>query len=113
MFSAWLSRKKPSRKQIIIAGASLQALIWLPLMLLPMLYRDAAVAIIIGCIVLYHASGSMVVPQWSSLMGELVPERRRGRYFALRTRFTSVAAFVALIGAGVILYGAVRFSVYL
>ena len=104
MFSAWLSRKKPSRKQIIIVGASLQALIWLPLMLLPMLYRDAAVAIIIGCIVLYHASGSMVVPQWSSLMGELVPERRRGRYFALRTRFTSVAAFVALIGAGVILY---------
>jgi len=104
LFSAWLSRKSPTRKQIIVTGASLQALIWLPLMLLPMLYREAAVAIIIGCIVLYHASGSLVIPQWSSLMGELVPERRRGRYFALRTRFTSVAAFVALISAGVVLY---------
>lgn len=104
LFSAWLSHHKPSRKQIIIFGAALQALIWLPLILLPVLFRDAAVVIIIGCIVLYHAAGSMVVPQWSSMMGDLVPEKRRGRYFALRTRYTSVANFLSLVTAGVVLH---------
>jgi MFS family permease len=73
------------------------------LILLPTLFRDAAVVIIIVCIVWYHAAGSLVAPQWSSLMGDLVPERRRGRYFALRTRYTSVATFVALVSAGLVL----------
>ncbi len=104
LFSAWLSHHKPSRKQVIIFGASLQAVIWLPLMLLPVLFREAAVVIIIGCIVLYHAAGSVVIPQWSSMMGDLVPERRRGRYFALRTRYTSVATFLALVTAGLVLH---------
>ena len=104
LFSAWLGHKQLSRKQIILSGAVMQAFLWLPLMLLPAMFREAAVAIIIGCIVLYHAAGSVVAPQWSSLMGDLVPEKRRGRYFALRTRYTSVATFLALITAGLVLH---------
>jgi len=37
-------------------------------------------------------------------MGDLVPERRRGRYFARRTALASLTAFTALVCAGVVLY---------
>jgi len=104
LISAWISHKGPTRRQVILTGATLQAIVWLPLMLLPMLFDDMAVPLIILFVVMFHATGSMVVPQWSSLMGDLVPERRRGRYFALRTRYTSIATFTALIAGGVILH---------
>jgi len=104
LLSAWISHKGPTRRQVIITGAALQAFIWLPLLLLPIFFRDNAVSLIILFVVIFHASGSVVIPQWSSLMGDLVPERRRGRYFALRTRYTSVATFVALITGGIILH---------
>jgi len=35
----------------------------------------------------------------------LVPEARRGRFFALRTRLSSFATFAALLGAGALLHG--------
>lgn len=104
LFSAWLSHKGPTRREVILFGASTQALIWLPLLLLPMLFPEFSVVLVIGCIVLFHAAGSLVVPQWSSLMGDLVPERRRGRYFAMRTRYTSFTVFFALIFGGLVLY---------
>ncbi|NJN52683.1 MAG: MFS transporter [Gammaproteobacteria bacterium] len=49
--------------------------------------------------------GNLGSPQWGSLMGDLVPESRRGRFFAWRTRLASIASFSALIGAGFALQG--------
>lgn len=105
LLSAWLSRRTSARRRIILLGALVQALAWIPLIVLPILFSKAAVPILIICIILYHAAGSLVIPQWSSLMGDLVPEQRRGRYFAYRTRFTSISAFIALIIAGLVLHG--------
>lgn len=104
LFSVWLNHKSITRRRVILSGAGIQAMIWVPLILLPLMFPQYAVPLLIACIVVYHASGSVVIPQWSSLMGDLVPERRRGRYFAMRTRFTSVSAFCALIVAGLILH---------
>ncbi|WP_455221965.1 MFS transporter [Kaarinaea lacus] len=104
LFSAWLSHKTHNRKRVILTGASLQAFMWLPLIVLPFLFPENAVAIIIACIVAYHAASSVVIPYWSSLMGDLVPEKRRGRYFALRTRYTSISALISLIIAGLVLH---------
>jgi len=104
LFSVWLSHQSFSHKKIIIIGASVQALVWLPLIVLPLLLPQYAIIIIIISIVAYHASGSIIIPYWSSLMGDLVPENRRGRYFAMRTRYTSIAALISLIVAGVILH---------
>ncbi|WP_455375891.1 MFS transporter [Kaarinaea lacus] len=104
LLSVWISHNGPTRRQIILTGAVLQTLLLLPLMLLPVFFQDMAVPLIILFVVMFHASGSMVVPQWSSLMGDLVPERRRGRYFALRTRYTSISTFLALVVGGVVLH---------
>lgn len=103
LFSVWLSQQPVTRRQVILTGATLQAMVWLPLIVLPLLFPAHAVPLLITCIVFYHATGNLVVPHWSSLMGDLVPEQRRGRYFAKRTRYTSISAFSALIVAGIIL----------
>ncbi len=104
LFSAWLGRRVQRRMPVILTGVVLQALIWLPLMWLPILFPHQAVTWLILFAMLYFALGNLVAPQWSSLMGDLVPERRRGRFFARRTSLASITAFVSLVAAGLLLH---------
>lgn len=103
LFSSWLGRRGGKRKAIIVAGASLQALALFPLAILPLLFPDHALPILIGCAILYFCGANLAAPQWGSLIGDLVPERRRGRYFGRRTRLCSITSFLALVFAGVAL----------
>lgn len=104
LLSAWVGRLTGHRKAIILAGAGLQALAWLPIVLLPVFYRGAAIPLLIASVVLYQCGAHLAVPQWGSLMGDIVPERRRGRFFALRTRIVTLVTFVSLVSSGFILH---------
>jgi MFS family permease len=104
LFSAWLGRWTGQRKAIVLIGASVQALAWLPLIVLPILFRDYAVPLLIACVVLYHCGAHLAAPQWSSLMGDIVPDRRRGRFFALRTSIVSIVTCIALMIGGLTLH---------
>jgi MFS family permease len=53
---------------------------------------------------LYHSANNLATPQWTSIMRDLVSERRRGRYFGYRTRLTTITTFVALVACGLILH---------
>jgi len=103
LLSVALRRLVRNRRNVILFGASLQVASWLPLILLPPLFPRYALLIILGCLILFYAAGNLVTPQWTSLMGDLVPERRRGRYFAYRSRLTAITGLVALVGAGLVL----------
>jgi MFS family permease len=103
LLSAWLGQRTGRRKHIILAGVLLQTATWLPLIWLPHLFPAQAVPILIACVVIYHAGLHLSAPMWNSLMGDLVPERKRGRYFARRSRLMSVSSFAALIAAGLAL----------
>jgi len=92
------------RKRMIVTGAVVHTLVWLPLMLLPLLFPSHGVEMFIGCVLLLHIAGDFIAPQWGSLMGDLVPERRRGRYFGHRSRLSTLTNFVALIAAGGLLH---------
>ena len=104
LFSAWLGSRGVRRRPIILTGVTLQILIWLPIILLPLLFPEQAVTLLIVSVMLYFAAANLASPQWSSLMGDLVPERRRGRFFAARTRLMNLTAFLALVGAGLVLH---------
>ncbi|MFM7118662.1 MAG: MFS transporter [Gammaproteobacteria bacterium] len=93
------------RRAVIVFGALLQAAVLLPLALLPLVLPDLAVPLLIACAVVYFAGPNLGSPQWGSLMGDLVPESHRGRFFARRTRVSSLAHFTALIVAGLLLEG--------
>lgn len=103
LFSAWLGRRTGHRKQIIVFGALIQATTLIPLTLLPLLFPNDAVWLLLMASIAYYIGPNLGSPQWSSLMGEIVPESRRGRFFALRTQLSSVSSFVALIIGGLIL----------
>ena len=100
VLSAWLGRRTGLRKPLIIIGAATQALAWLPIALLPLLLPELAVPCLIAAVVVYQCGGHFATPQWASLMGDLVPIRRRGRFFARRTQTVSLLTFVSLALGG-------------
>jgi MFS family permease len=104
LVSAWLGKRNGNRRGIILAGASLQALMWIPVALLPVLVPNFAVPLLIFAVVVYQCGAHLATPQWASLMGDIVPERRRGRFFALRTRIVSMVTFLSLVAAGSVLH---------
>ncbi len=102
--AAWIAHKLRRRTPVIVSGAVAQALAWLPLLILPLQFPGHAVTLLVVCVTVYLALGNLIAPLWTSVMGDLVPERKRGRYFGRRTRFATMAAFAALVTAGVILH---------
>lgn len=104
ILSAWLGRRRQARRPIIVGAAAVQAFSWLPLTFLPLLFPDYAIPLLIASVALYSLLGNLIAPQWSSLMGDLVPERIRGRYFARRNALGSMTNFATIFCAGGLLH---------
>jgi MFS family permease len=103
LLGAWLGRRAGRRRSIILGGATVQALALLPMALLPLLFPGSAFLWVLMGATLYFGGVNAAAPQWSSLMGDLVPEDRRGRYFGLRNRLCSITGFTALALSGLLL----------
>lgn len=103
--SAWLGRISGHRKTIVLTGASIQAMAWLPIVVLPLAFPDQALPWLIFSVVLYQCGAHLTTPQWGSMMGDIVPVRRRGRFFARRTKIMSLTTFLALTSGGLVLQG--------
>jgi len=103
LFSAWLGRFA-GRRRLVLIGCTLQAALWLPILLVPVLFGAHVVSALLVLLVLYHGAQSLSAPQWTSIMRDLVSERRRGRYFGHRTRLTTITTFTALVVAGLFLH---------
>jgi MFS family permease len=103
LFSAWIGNTV-GRRRLVLLGCALQALLWLPIILLPVLFAGYAIPALLVLLVLYHSANNLAAPQWTSIMRDLVSERRRGRYFAHRTRLMTVATFLGLVACGLILH---------
>jgi MFS family permease len=73
-----------SRKRMVLVLATLQAITWLGMLFLSYWFNSVVILIIFAT--LYFVFGAMASPTWSSWMGDLVPEERRGAYFGLRNR---------------------------
>lgn len=102
LLAAWLSRGHGRRRPFLVAGAVMQALM-LALAATAPLVASGPVAALIICVVAYHVAGNFTQPLWASLMNQLVPEGRRGRFFARRNRIVSLTTFAALVVAGALL----------
>jgi len=101
--SAWLGKITGHRKAIVLTGASIQAAAWMPIAILPMVFPNHALPLLIMSVVLYQCGAHLTTPQWGSMMGDIVPMRRRGRFFARRTRIVSLTTFLALACGGLVL----------
>lgn len=103
LLSAWIAGRAIPRKRLIFGGVLLQALTWLPIIALAFVPTSHAVPLLILGVALYYVGGQFAAPPWSSLISDLVPERRRGRFFGKRTQLMSIFTFASLVSAGLVL----------
>lgn len=94
------------RRALVTASAAVQALILLPIGLLPFVPAegDMLVTALLLLVTAYHGTTGVITPVWNSLIGDLVPSENRGRFFGNRNRLTGMSAFLALVPAGLMLH---------
>jgi len=100
--------ERHSRKFIATRAAAAQALMWIPMLLLGLIYAATSIenifpVILIGLFMLYIISGNITGPAWFSLMGDIVPEEHRGSYFAKRNVIYNGIALSATLGVSFLL----------
>lgn len=95
-----------SRKKLVIITVLIQALLFIPLALLGLLFVRGStnvVWIMIGIVGLMYAVSAISGVAWFSWMGSLVPEHARGKYFSRRNRITGFFGLIFMIVAALIL----------
>ena len=104
VLSANLQEVYPHRKRLFLPVALVQALTWIPMALLPVLWPERAALLVLAVACLYFACAYFTTPPWNSLMGDLVPPERRGVYFGNRLRIVNLCTLTALLLGGWILH---------
>ncbi len=97
-----------NRKNICLASMLLTKLLWLPIIVLPLFFGNA-ILILISLLTLSIFFQSLRRPAWTSIIGDLVKEEERGRYFASRNAITGFTSLLATVAAGFLL-SAIGFS---
>lgn len=83
------SLEKISRKKILLIGILGQVIVWPFLIMIALLYQNLIMTSVLiwflfSFFLIYAFMGGIMTPPWFSLMGDIVPEDSRGRYFAKR-----------------------------
>jgi len=89
-----------NRRRLIQSLVSIQALSWLALIILPLLWRNEAVALIIFIYSIGIIAETFANPAWTSWMADVVREKERNAYFGKRNEITCFVAFIATLTAG-------------
>lgn len=93
-----------SRRFLIVSLAFLQAVLWLPILLLPFFnFSKNNYILLIALASLSGICSALLNPLWNSWIGEIVPENIRGRYFSKRTKIIGTTTFIATLIAGLTL----------
>jgi MFS family permease len=98
-----LSERAGSRKGFILPAVFLNALMWLPILLIPYIFHSNQVWWLIFFQTLVTAFDSMSNPPWGSMMADLVYEGLRGRFFGNRNRIMGLVSMLFSFAAGGIL----------
>lgn len=102
LLSVWLGAYI-QRRLLIVTFAIVQALVVGGMGVLALFHPQWGMLALIGLAIFYHASANVIQPQWRAWMGSLVPRRRRGVFFASRTRLTMATSLVMFLFGGAML----------
>lgn len=102
LLSAWLGNYLP-RKPLVVVTAGIQATVVGLLSILALTRSENSVAWLITLAVFYFSCMNFIQPQWRAWMGSIVPQRRRGVFFASRTRLTMIASLGIFVSGGALL----------
>src|SRR3989304_3201409 len=105
LLSVSLLNRLKNRMPLITYGVIAQALSWIPLLILPLIFKPYASVLLIISVTAYYIFGNLSTPPWNSLMGDIVPESTRGAYFGYRNRIMSIYSLGAIVVGGLLLHG--------
>jgi len=92
------SRKNVTRKLSFISKSS-----WIPILLIPFLLFNEKIFLLIILLTVSQVAASISSTAWTCWMGDIVPEKIRGRYFGKRNMIiSSVSFFTTLIGGWIL-----------
>lgn len=100
--AAYLAERSGSRKLLTVLLALIGRSVWVVAALIPQLGIPTAwrasfiVALMLVSSIFQAAAGTL----WAAWMGEVVPEKSRGRYFGQRTGIVGVVGMLANLAAG-------------
>jgi MFS family permease len=92
-----------SRKRMVLWTAGLQALLWIPLVVVGQVFGRLAVPLLIVFYTLGTTSAAFGGPAWGSLVSEYLSQGERGRFFGRRSRSIGGWTTAAGLAAGGIL----------
>ncbi|MFH0949132.1 MAG: MFS transporter [Candidatus Aenigmatarchaeota archaeon] len=92
-----------NRKTIWSISTFLAKFLWLFIAAIPFLGLENPISFLILFIGITAFFGSMRSPAWTSLIGDIVPENRRGKYFGWRNMITGFAGLGVILIIGYIL----------
>ncbi|MBM3945796.1 MAG: MFS transporter [SAR202 cluster bacterium] len=104
VFSFRLARALGTRRRVILLFAALQGTMWLPIVALGGINSANTALYLVAFAGLYTGFGAIVTPCWNSIMGEMLPPRLRGRYFGLRSRYTTLSTMLSALAGGVMVF---------
>jgi len=102
--AAWFTSAR-SRKAVALWAVGISRLTFLPLLALPTLDAtpDAKLDLFLGIVAISTVASVIGNSAWVAWMGDLVPDRLRGRFFGRRTVFLSIAGTLTSLGAAILL----------
>jgi MFS family permease len=98
-----LSTRAGSRKGVILPVVMAQAVMFIPMALLPFFFPEPRIVWLIAIVTICMVMGALANPAWGSMMADMVPTNLRGRYFGARGRVLTFVALIASLIAGGIL----------
>jgi MFS family permease/SepF-like predicted cell division protein (DUF552 family) len=93
-----------TRKKIWVMCTLLSRLALMPIIFIGFFAPSTEIWILIALLGMVSFFSTMRGPAWSSLMGDIVPQDRRGRYFGKRNMVIGAAGMVTILAAGGVVF---------
>jgi MFS family permease len=99
------------RKEFLMKGTFVQAVLLLPIGFLVFTYFPHRLAVLIFLVCIFRVLGSLLGPAWGSMVSSYLPENLRGGYFGRRAQIISIIGLINLSAWGLFLSWMNHFSV--
>lgn len=102
LLGAKLTDEYQNRKKIVTFFVFLQAILLLPLFIIPFVTKNMLTLIVF--FTLYNIFANIVGPGWSSWISDVIPDNQRAKYFSIRNKYVVASTLFSVMIAGGILY---------
>ncbi|RSD26080.1 MFS transporter [Mesobacillus subterraneus] len=98
----WLNRVK-SKRNFAVVSTLFTRLLFSLILFVPFLGTPHGAWALVALIALLNFPGALSGLSWQSMIGDLVPEKRRGEFFSSRNRYNTIAAMAVTFATGLFL----------